>query len=683
MRSNNKYLPIAIVAVLAGIFLALYLPALSFPYEFDDLSNVIFNRAIRYLNHPRIFIESEYSRNRPLTSISFAVSYRLAGLSLGALRIPSLIFHALNALLVGLFFFRFYGKRKGGLFGALLAGGIFLLHPLAVDSVIYYSGRASLMVLFFLLTALWCYGRPRPGIFSWLIFLFSAAAAVLTKESALGLLPLLLLYHLYLRRRWIELAPYCLPLIMAGVAGLVLKWNYLNSASQGLFQIGGEVDIYSLSEYLPISLAQWPQMIRLFFRPDLQAIDHQIVVPASWRDPQLLGGVFLWALVPVLLYAYWRKRDAIFFFALWVFGSLLITNSIFPILDPFAERHLYLALPALAWMVAWLFLRALEFFPRQAWIIPFCLLVGVAWAGTEPRIEVWRSPVSLWLNAYEKYPKKFRVVYNSWSSLAQTPDGHGQALGILRKYLAGQRLGTLTYEEQETAVGAAAMAVKSLSAGDDKWARAKELLGEKEDIWSALILLSAMMENKPDPKWLHAWQEAAERFQDSRLAAKAREPDLAVNTFYLLRAKYFVQAGDLRAAIRDYERVFNQFPGKYFPYWTKREELGDLYMKVGKEGLALQQYQLATMQHLSYKRFPPSLYRKLIDIFLSRKDFERASDAIGQLVRVDSDNPEIRQQYAELLRLKGDKNALRQTKEAEFYAEHAIKALDLREAVRP
>jgi hypothetical protein len=50
--------------VLLGIFLALYLPAISFPYEFDDISNVIENRSIRYLTHPRVFIESQNSRGR-------------------------------------------------------------------------------------------------------------------------------------------------------------------------------------------------------------------------------------------------------------------------------------------------------------------------------------------------------------------------------------------------------------------------------------------------------------------------------------------------------------------------------------------------------------------------------------------------------------------------------------------
>ncbi|MGE3262551.1 MAG: hypothetical protein AB7K68_12290 [Bacteriovoracia bacterium] len=680
-----KFFLFTVIAGLVGVYLFLYLPSLPFPYQFDDASNVIDNRAIRYLAHPRIFIESEHSRNRPLTSLSFALSYAAAGLSLSALRAPSLLFHALNALLVGLFFFRLFRRREGAALGGVLAGGIFLLHPLAVDSVVYLSGRSSLMVLLFLLCALWCYGRERPGFWSWLGFMIAAAAAFLTKESALALLPLLLLYHAYLGRRWVELLPYCAPLLAAGAAGAILKWPYLVGASSGFYQIGGDLDIFSIRDYWPIAVAQWPNILRLFFRPDLQAIDHQISFPDSWKDPNVLCGLAVWATLPVFFYALRKSRAPVFFCVLWIFGALSITNSIFPVLDPFAERHLYLALPAFAWLFTALFLKLASQTGKIFWAVPFSALLAVAVFATAPRIAVWQSTESLWQDAYQKYPKKFRIVFNTWSARAQRFRGGEEALPILLKYLEGLRPGNLTFEEQEIAVRSAASVLhqRLQREGGSIWKRGAALLGGKDDFWNAVILLTAGLNSLPDDHWLVAWEAAAEKFQDAKLSARTREPNLTNNTFYLLRAQYYAKSGNRRAAIADYENVFAQFPGKYFPYWTKREELGDLYMLENREPAALLQYELAALQYRGYRRFPPSLYRKLAQIFRARKDILRTADALGQLVRVHSDDPALRQEYAELLRAKGDKAAMQQTKEAEFYSEHSISPLDLREAVSP
>lgn len=680
---RSRILAILAALACAGIFLALYLPSLPFPYAFDDVSNVIQNRAIRYLDHPRIFFESEHARNRPLTSLSFALSYRAAGLSLSALRAPNLLFHFLNALLVGLFFLRFFRRQKGAEWGAVLAGGLFLLHPLATDSVVYLSGRSSLMVLFFVLSALWFYGRERPGFFSWLGFLISAVAAMLTKESAVTLLPLLLLYHVQMRRRWVELLPYFLPLLIAGVAGAYLKSAFLAGAIRGYYQIGGEVDIYSIVDFWRLSLAQWPKLLLLFFRFDLQAIDHQIYAPLSWLDWRVLAGILLWGLLPWLLIRLWKTRLAAYFFALWVFASLSVTNSVFPVLDPLAERHLYMALPALAWCVGW----GLQYFHERygkGWLAVFLLLPLAAFA-TQPRVELWRSPKALWTDAYRLYPRKFRVVYNTWNAHFLEGSNYEEALKMLTDYLQGLNPGTLTFEEQELVIQAAGvtLAREIDQEKSDIWKRGPELLAGLSDFWKDFILLSAGLRLSPGEAWLKYWEGAVERAEGARLSKRAREPNLANNSYYILRAQYFAKRGNRAAAIADYEAVLRQFPGKFFPYWTKREDLGDLYLAEGREKDALLQYELASSQYRSYKRFPTDIYQKLAKIFYDRKDYMRAADALGQLVRVLSDDPELRQRYAAMLRAQRDKTAMQQTKEAEFYSEHAVSPFDTREAVSP
>lgn len=681
------------LSLLVGIYLFLYVPALSFPYQFDDFGNILENRSIRYLRHPSIFLEAEQARNRPLTSLTFALSYYWSGLSLSALRWPSYVLHFLNAIFVGLFFYRSFSRadRRDAPAGAFLAGGIFLLHPLAVDSVIYFSGRSSLLVLFFLLAALWYYGRLRPGPTSWGLFTLAALGAFLSKESAVALLPLLLIYHLFLGRRARELVPYVLPLLVGGVGLAILKWPYLVGVSRGTYQIGGEVNIYYLREYWMLALAQWPRILQLFVRPDLLAIDHQVTVPASLADFHFLGGVLLWLTVPFLVWALRRRPSAPIFFALWIFASLSVTNSIVPVLDPLAERHLYLALPAVAWIVAALALYLTRRLPAWAWIAPLAVALVLVVPASAKRIEAWRSQDSLWASARALYPQKFRVVYNSWMANTQLPDHTEAALPILLDYLATTRPGTISYEEQELAVRGAAGVVNQLARerGGDPWRAGEEILGRPIPFWGDLILLVANLRSPSDGEWLRHWEAAVEKSARQSLARTATEPNWINNSFYLLRARYFVERGERKAAIADYERVFREFtrayfglPGVYFPYWILREELGDLYLAEGRAEDGILQYRMVANEFRGMRRFPYSVYAKLSRIFLARKETDLALDAMSHLLRVRSDDAELRHAYAALLREKGSKAAMRQTREAEFFSEHAVPVEDPREAIR-
>jgi hypothetical protein len=132
----------------AGLVVAIYWQSLSYPFQFDDFSNIVHNRSIRYLEHPRILMEHAQSRPRPLTSLTYAVNYKLSGLSLSSYRLGNLLLHWLNGLLVALLFLQWFrGRRQSGRGGSGAGGrGIFLAYPLAVDGVVI-SIRALLSAL--------------------------------------------------------------------------------------------------------------------------------------------------------------------------------------------------------------------------------------------------------------------------------------------------------------------------------------------------------------------------------------------------------------------------------------------------------------------------------------------------------------------------------------------------------
>ena len=129
--------------------------------------------------------------------------------------------------------------------------------------------------------------------------------------------------------------------------------------------------------------------------------------------------------------------------------------------------------------------------------------------------------------------------------------------------------------------------------------------------------------------------------------------------------------------------LFRSFQDTHFPYWTARETLGDLYLRAKRENEAVKQYELAAYQYKVFKRFPRELQMKLYSVFRDRGDLHRASDAIGELIRVRTDDPELRRLYADLLKERRDIHATRQAREADFYTRHAVGPTDDRELLRP
>jgi len=656
-------------AVLAT-YLALYWRCLPYPMVFDDFVHVLQNRAIRYIWHPRVFFESEHSRSRPLPYITFALSYAFHGLSFSWLRAWSVVLHLGSAFLVGVLYFRWHRARRS----ALLAGTIFLLHPLAVDSVIYFSARGTILVLFFLLLALFAHGIKKQGFLSWTSFLLASLAACLSRETAVVLFPLLILLHRLEGRTARSLVFYLFPLWMGGLVLLWMKIGYLNSAFRGFFTVQGDIDISGPFDYLRLSLSLWPRILGLFLSPGSQSIDHQIFLPDSWLHPTVMGGILLWIGFTYAIGKAWLTRSFAWLAPAWFFLSLLPTNSFFPLLDPFAERHFYLALPAFAWAVAWLL-------PRRT-IFPVLLLtLAFAHTFTLSRIHAWKSSTSLWLDAHSKAPSKFRVAYNTAASLEAAQDDGANALELLSSTFRLLKPGDLTFEEQQDGVRMAAEFLRSLA--DSRGVGIETLTAYlPTGFWGELILLKATIE-KDSLNWQRAWQESLARLESAQLSPRAREPKLVQNTFLLLKAEHLALKGKRSQAIEIFERVILPFTERHFPYWTAREALAKLYAAEGREQEAIDQLVLAAYQYKVFKRYPEQLHRKLWELYLKQGDLPRATDAIGELVRVFTDSVSIRRLYADLLLAKKDRHAARQSSEADFYAENAVSPNDEREMLKP
>ncbi|NLT56550.1 MAG: hypothetical protein GXX79_18705, partial [Actinomycetales bacterium] len=199
--------------------------------DFDDPESVVDNVTIRelspenlgqYLTTPLQYMYT------PLTSLSYAVDYRIGGLDPGVYHLTNLLLHLGNTVLVLLVVRALTGRALV----SRLVTGAFAIHPVNVDAVAWISARGTLLATLFLLGALLAYtgylrrladGDRRWHLLAlaWVLFVLAALA-----KSTAVVLPLILLlwdHHLSRRPSWgllLEKVPFLAVSVVVGLVTL-------------------------------------------------------------------------------------------------------------------------------------------------------------------------------------------------------------------------------------------------------------------------------------------------------------------------------------------------------------------------------------------------------------------------------------------------------------------------------
>ena len=392
-------------AALAGLFLVLevYGPALHGAFVLDD----------RYLPFMDPGIAGASLRGwifglRPFLSFSYWLNYQSGGIESYGYHLTNVFLHFLGSIVIGLVAAKLLtlagttGRERSIL--GVIAGGMFLLHPLQTESVAYVASRSEVLsvLLYFSAFAVFLYRRTESiTIVRALAVVILFAAAVSTKEHTLTLAALLLMADYFwglggIRKNW---RLYGI-LVIAGAWGVFVVGRVLKYASTAGFNVPG---LTPATYFYTQCRVIWTY-VRMFFLPAGQNVDPDVAVSAGVLDHgAIVGLVGLTALV-IAAWIY-HKRWPLAAFGVFMFVLLLApTSSFVPISDVQAERRLYLPFLGLV-------LICLEFLRRLKWsqiVGTGVAILTVCSVLTYQRSQVWASPIDLWKDAAAKSPKKWR-----------------------------------------------------------------------------------------------------------------------------------------------------------------------------------------------------------------------------------------------------------------------------------
>ena len=442
---SARVMRLAAVILIAVLTFAVYWHTLDAPFIFDDEGNIRDNPHVR-LEHLtwsklKATVTKSVNSQRPLSNISFALNYWISGgeYNLRHYRMVNIAIHAVCGVMVYLFAMltlalcRTDGKRRIGrrqVVAALIIGGLWVLHPLHTQSVIYIVQRMNSMAAMFAMVSINCYiigrrtrGTPRAWWFAGAGLAFFCGMA--SKEIAVTVPLLVWLYEWYffrdLSRDWLMsgLKYFAAPAII--ILPLLLC-AYTDGDPLRILAKYDDRDFTLLERLLTQYRVVWLYLSLLFLPlPSRFNLDYDFPVSASLFSPPST----LVAIVATvgLFYAAFRlapKHRILSFAILWFFINLALESS-FIALEMAFEHRTYL--PSVLVVVAlWQYIEGwCAPIPKLAPILALLIAAGLGGA-TVSRGKVWRDRVSLWADCAAKSPNKARPHFN----LAQSCEAAGQ-----------------------------------------------------------------------------------------------------------------------------------------------------------------------------------------------------------------------------------------------------------------
>ncbi|MBA5867732.1 MAG: tetratricopeptide repeat protein [Nitrospira sp. CR1.3] len=407
------------LSTLCAVTVFVYVIAFSGDFHYDDSRTVLENPHLESL---RTFVGHLDHMVRPVLYATFLLDRWLYGSDPSGYHVLNLLLHLGSGLLVYRILTGAVADERSSVpFWTAL---VFLIHPIATEAVTYISGRASSLMAFFYLAALFLYIKasedPQPVRLCRLYlsgavtsFLFSVGS----KETAVTFPLILLLWDTLIQRlkgptlRTVMLSrhlPFWIVLLLAAA------WALSHPRYTALADFS--LTIRPFWDNLLSELHATAYALTLFFTPWNQNFDHDLPVFHSLTQWPLPLDILLLSVTVAAVLLSWRRFPLLAFGVGWFFIQLLPT-SLIPRNDLLSERNLYLpsiglflAIVALGsrftqWVTT---LFARPGFVRSTFTGIAALLVIVLGTFTYQRNLLYQDRILLWSDTARKSPNKAR-----------------------------------------------------------------------------------------------------------------------------------------------------------------------------------------------------------------------------------------------------------------------------------
>lgn len=409
VKKNYTLVYIAVIAILTYIAYSN-----SFKGEFlnwDDNVYITNSELITDLSSDgihKMFTEYHNSNYHPLTTISFAIQYKLSDASPGLFHVVNFIFHLLNTLLV--FYLIFLITKR--LEVAFIVSLFFGIHPMHVESVSWISEHKDLLYTFFYIIALISYVIyiRNTRKFQYLILSLLLFSLSLFSKSAAVIFPLVLILFDYYYKRKLKLSVVLekIPFFALSVVfGVLAIYSQQSDSSMDMLDYS-LVDRLFLSAYAIIYY-----IFKLLVPTALSAMHYYPLKVGGY----LSFGYYLVPLVILLIvYGVYKsgkfKKELIFGLGFYLINLLLVIQIIPVGRAIVAERYTYVPYIGLFFIIGQFLIMVTDNKLRSASkiktpLIAILVLYAIVFTATSwNRNNVWKDSGTLLNDIIKKYPDR-------------------------------------------------------------------------------------------------------------------------------------------------------------------------------------------------------------------------------------------------------------------------------------
>ncbi len=599
---KNKYANIVSVFIILLFGIIIYSNSFKCSFHFDDLVNIVNNKAIQKLSDVKTWWS--YSSNRPVSMFTFVLNYHFSQLAVWTYHLVNLIIHLINAGLawwLTLLIFSTPAMKNNSVSNhkktiALFSSLLFVSHPLATQSVTYIIQRmTSLAAMFYFLSlVLYMKARMESGVkktkyFYFAGLLISAILAVLTKENAYTLpLAILLIEVFFLQTQKLSSIFKDRRIILTLIGFIVFFTVVFIKFSFSVFQPvpsgNGNNETITSSDYLLTQFSVIVKYVQLIILPINQNLDYNYPVSHHFFEIKtLLNFLILLSMLTLAILIFKRNR-IISFGIFWFFLTLSVESSIIPISDVIYEHRTYI--PSLGFFLILSSGLIMLFGSKNKYFAVSILIfiIGINSFLAYNRNKVWKDDITLWTDVISKSPNKARPFFGRANAFADQGQ-YNKAIADYNKAIRFDSMSAIAYVNRGLAYWKTGLTHKAF----DDYSKAIEIKPEYFEIayynrgiaygtfgqWEkAIVDYSAAIKINPAYDMAYSnrgvafanlgqWEKAISDYT----TAIGINPDYI--TAYFNRGVAYGNSGQSVKAINDYSKVI-EFDPNYEPSYYNR-----------------------------------------------------------------------------------------------------------------
>lgn len=368
--------------------------------NWDDNIYILGNPHVTNFSLSEIFTSIDEDNYHPLTTLSYAIEYKLHNYDARKFHLHNIILHLINIVLLYFLLKRLAIKPVLAIVVALL----FAIHPMRVESVTWISERKDLLYSLFLFVSLIFYtkyineGQNKKyyyySLFAFLLSLFSKSQAVI-------LTPILFLVDHWFKRdiktNLLEKIPY---ILLSLLFGLLAVYSQRESGALRVAPDFAAFDRIFLTSYAVLFY-----IVKTIVPYGLSAL---YLYPQKINDALPLIFYVSFAVVLGLSFLVWTYRKyykELVFGILFYLFAISVTLQIIPVGRAItSDRYSYLSSIGILLIVVLLIDKVIVAKPqlKNYFLGLLVLCAGIFAVQTHQRNNIWDDPVTLVTDAIEK-----------------------------------------------------------------------------------------------------------------------------------------------------------------------------------------------------------------------------------------------------------------------------------------